>query len=609
VTSDAAILLVNHVVGALLAVAVACALGCVATRRLAWSGQDERFLVASVVGLGLWGHGLLALGVIGWLRPGPLVAAILVACGFAARELIARRPPRSAAPERSAPRWVWAVFAAIALPVAGLFVLRSLFPPTGFDSTMYHLPYAKAFAASGQVPFLPDLRYPVFPQLQELLFTACLLLWDDLGAQLLQAVAALLTAGLLVVWGRTVGAPWAGVLAAAMWLGTPIVWWLAGRAYIDLGLGLFVTATAFALERWRASRSTVWLLLAAWMAGSAAAGKYTGLFVVVWLVAVAAWDGRPQAARSAFRAALVAGLTLAPWYLRIWYHTGTPVHPFLQTLFTGAEAPNSQGLLSAAAGFERGWVVWLQLPWKLSLPNHGLEWSWGYLAGLPCIAWLVWREPWARRPAALALAWSLVYALVVFPDPRLLLPIAPLCSLLAAVGLTRLAAPWLRPRALRAVVLVALIAAALFPGLRFGTRRGAEIWRFPTNAEQREAYLLRRIRGYAAVAELNRRYGSRYSLYSMFAEPANYYVQGRVQGDWFGPASYGTVFPLMNDPERLAARFRELGVDHVLLGNFGHVAAPEETSEAFRCRFETVLSEDKLRLFRLLDPPRCPTEG
>ena len=29
----------------------------------------------------------------------------------------------------------------------------ALYPPTGFDATLYHLPFARAFAASGRLPF------------------------------------------------------------------------------------------------------------------------------------------------------------------------------------------------------------------------------------------------------------------------------------------------------------------------------------------------------------------------------------------------------------------------------------------------------------------------
>ena len=38
---------------------------------------------------------------------------------------------------------------------------------------MYHLPFARAFAASGGLPFLPALRYPMFPPLAEVVKRRC----------------------------------------------------------------------------------------------------------------------------------------------------------------------------------------------------------------------------------------------------------------------------------------------------------------------------------------------------------------------------------------------------------------------------------------------------
>ena len=55
------------------------------------------------------------------------------------------------------------------IAVSAPFFLLALYPPTAFDETLYHLPFAREFVRTGGVPFLPDLRFPVFPQLAEIL--------------------------------------------------------------------------------------------------------------------------------------------------------------------------------------------------------------------------------------------------------------------------------------------------------------------------------------------------------------------------------------------------------------------------------------------------------
>ena len=70
--------------------------------------------------------------------------------------------------------------ALVALPGAAL----TLYPPLGFDQTLYHLPTARAFAATGGVPFLPALRYPIFPPLAEVLNAAILTVAGDVATQI-----------------------------------------------------------------------------------------------------------------------------------------------------------------------------------------------------------------------------------------------------------------------------------------------------------------------------------------------------------------------------------------------------------------------------------------
>jgi 4-amino-4-deoxy-L-arabinose transferase-like glycosyltransferase len=116
---------------------------------------------------------------------------------------------------------------------------------------MYHLPFARAFAVTAHLPFLPALRFPVFPQLNEVLFALALLLGGDGAAQLLMVAATLLTGAFLIAWGRSAagGRSPAGWLAAAALAGNPLVIYLAASAYVDAALALWVTAALYCLHR------------------------------------------------------------------------------------------------------------------------------------------------------------------------------------------------------------------------------------------------------------------------------------------------------------------------------------------------------------------------
>lgn len=239
--------------------------------RLELDGAGERTAMAIAVGLAALAQTLLLLGLAGQLTLAAVaaLAAAVHAFGLGVwRELVTQMVRRWRERRRRA-----LLGAGLAALVAAPFFLAALYPPTAFDETLYHLPYARAFARAGSLPFLPELRYPVFPQLGELLFTGMLLAAGDVATHLVELTAALAAAALLHGWGRRAASPAAGWLAAAAFLGHPIAAYLAGTAYVEPGLALFGCAAVFAAGRWRENGGDRWIALAAFLAAAAAGAK------------------------------------------------------------------------------------------------------------------------------------------------------------------------------------------------------------------------------------------------------------------------------------------------------------------------------------------------
>src|SRR5262249_44963802 len=114
--------------------------------------------------------------------------------------------------------------------------LPAFFRPWQFDATLYHLSVAKVYAQTHTVAPVLAARFPVFPQLEEMLFAAGLLLSGPIAAQLVQTLSLGLVAVVLFVWGRRAFSRRAGLWAAALFLGVPLAVWLGTSAYIDVGL-------------------------------------------------------------------------------------------------------------------------------------------------------------------------------------------------------------------------------------------------------------------------------------------------------------------------------------------------------------------------------------
>lgn len=548
---------------------------------LALSFRDrlECDVISTVAGLGLLAHLLFFLGLAGLLRPLPVLflAAVVHVFGIPVWRDLATFRPRPG-------WWEIAAFAGLA-PLA----ILAVYPPTAFDSTLYHLPFARAFAESGGVPFLPDLRFPVFPQANEILFGALILFGPDVAAHGLQLFATLLTAALLVSWGRV------GWLAAAIFLGNPVVVHLAGSAYIEPGLTLFVTAGLYALDRWRRDGDRGWLLLAAGLLATAADTKYLGLFFLAAAGLVVLFAGRGGRVRDALLFTAVAFAFLAPWYGRIYAHTGNPLFPYLPRVF--GESLWSSWIVHDT-GLEPNRLLRLaRLPWDLlfrrELYNHEPPFSPVYLAALPLLAAGLFRDSsvrlWLAVAGAFALAWTWLP-----PDSRYLVVVLPLVSLAVAVSIPdRLAS---HRRLAPVLCLACFLPGWLYAGYRID-RQGPP----PLTVEEREAYLDRALPVHPAVAHLNRTWGSGYTVWALHVESMNYFAEGRFLGDWTGRASFARVLGASRDVASFHRELRRLGATHLLIPSRfmdrREVAPPFPDDAAFRRWFQLVYRDPAARIY------------
>jgi len=564
----------------------------------AWGG----FGVAVAVGLGIWGSLGLLLGFAGLLSRGPLLVALAVVhiAGLGVWREIARGVRSLWSGEGRRRRL--AALLGLAVVLAPLIAL-SLYPPTAFDETLYHLPFARAFALSGGVPFLPDLRVPVFPQLSELIFAEVLLLADDVAVHGVELLATVAAAALLVGWGRrATGKAWTGWLAAGIWLGNPIAGHLSGTAYLEPGLALFAAAALYAHERWRESPETAsrgWLALAAGLAGCAASTKYLGLIfagLVVLFTAIASLRGRRVS--NLALVLLVAGAVVVPWYARIVYYTGNPVFPFFAglvgapTVWDAAWPQEHQSLLGRLGAFVR-------IPWSVVFDRREVGYqpphSPVYLLALPLLAVGAWRDPRVRRLLTAVLVYTLLF-LVLAPDARYLVVVLPLLSLAVAASAVPLLARWSRPR-----FAAALAAIVLLPGWLYAGYRLALAGPVPVTPPARDRYLAERLPIWPAVRFLNRTRGSAYTVYAFHAENMVYLAQGRLLGDWNGPGRFNLVQPLTRYPAALHAKLQELGADSMLVVDDSGVFLPVG-DPVFRQLFRRVYSDGVAEVFEVVQP-------
>jgi hypothetical protein len=194
----------------------------------------------------------------------------------------------------------------------------------------------------------------------------------------------------------------------------------------------------------------------------------------------------------------VALVVLTPWLARNLVFTGNPIAPYFMA---GAVSPDIGDEMARRMPREGGALAmawhYLGAPWNVTTRRMGAG---GYLGsaflGLIPLLLLVRARPAVVRPAAILAGSATVLWAFSSQVARYLMPVLPLCALLAAVAARRIAR-WL---AIVAIIWTVLYNIFLFVFLI--ETIGA--WRAVSGALDRDDYLARRVSYYPAVEFLNR---------------------------------------------------------------------------------------------------------
>ena len=275
----------------------------------AWLGlpetatRAERNLVGFALGLGLLSYGMLALGLLRLLYPlaGLLWAMALATLGGRQHGAMAREA-REWRPARM-PGWgrlAAALFAAFGLvALLGVFSPPIVFIPginaTEWDSLSYHLADPKLFLQMHRIESLPWQPHSNFAFTAEMWYTLGLMAGSVPLAKCFHWACAAGAVLALYRLGARFVSPRAGLLAALLFVATPLVFWEAGTAYIDLATTFFTTTALLCVANGLAERSPRWLRLGAVLAGLALSTKATALATILLLaLGLALWHWRHE---------------------------------------------------------------------------------------------------------------------------------------------------------------------------------------------------------------------------------------------------------------------------------------------------------------------------
>jgi hypothetical protein len=427
--------------------------------------------------------------------------------------------------------------------------------PGFFDDTLYHLPLARFYAETHGLGLDSWVRFPLFPQNIELLFTLAFVLapGNFLLAQGLATIPAFVIAlGLMGAARWLRGSLVLGVGAGVAFLGLHVVDNTIGYAYIDLGLAMFGFAAVLGAVVFAAKAPIGGYIGLGLLAGAAAGSKPHGLVLAALVfAALAAARARP-AALIAFAGA--TALLGCGWYLRSFVISGDPISP--------------------AGGDWFGYFLWDKedlAGQRLEQGVHGVSKTLYQLpsafikAGANLLVPALLAPLAARRERfAVFTLWSVfvIYALFWFyvtQVDRYLAPVLAIGILLSLTFFYDVGVFFLDrvfPRALAAAAWPTAVNAALAILLiGYGAyalqRAGGVLSTWNTTLAGRYGYA-----AFRKASSLAPQYGSR--LMQVGFEGSTYFYDGTLIGDWFGPGRYRQTVVFV-DPLRLipAAEMRE----------------------------------------------------
>jgi hypothetical protein len=582
------------VVGLIGTLSLAQALGRLWARTLPALAQPSGLALQLGMGLASLAYLMLVLGALGLYRSWLAWGLAVVSLPFGLPGLIAGlRASFARAPGGRGPL----ALAAFVLGLLGLAALRGLAPPTAWDSLTYHLTGPKLYLQAGSLHHDVDLPYLGFPQAGSMLFTWGMLLAGDRLAQWIPLVFAILTLMLLPQM-LTELAPKRGWLAAAILIGTPTASLLAGVAYVEwivmyAGLASFVLLTHdpgppqpidTRSAREPIGSGSVGLLAAAFMAAISVGTKYTAIWLVLGLAAVAVLHRRRLSAGLRFLG--LAGVLVLPFLLKNLALTGNPIYPFL---FPGKFWDVYRAHWYSRAGTGLSPLQLLIAPWEATVwgveggvflghPSYGASIGPLLLALAPASLLLRGAPDQRRRLRDLLVVAGFGYAgwlaqlgfsrLLV--QTRLLFPILPVLAALAASGFEAVGGLGRWGRSARFVIGGLLALSFALTGLKAALDfSGESPLQVVSGAESQDEFLRARLGQYALAMEALRSLPPMSQVRFLW-EPRSYYCPLVVECEpdaltdrWWHARQLG------QDAAAVASEWRTEGVTHVLYYNLG----------------------------------------
>jgi hypothetical protein len=316
-----------------------------------------------------------------------------------------------------------------------LFVLMAhwlvaLKPDVSSDALSIHLALPAAVADQRRWAFdFRNYSWAVMPSGVDGLYTAVYLLGAEPAARLLNFAFLVISAVLVIRIARRWVSLEQAMMAAALFVSTPIVQLVTGSLFIENAWTALLLGAVLALLRYLDDSNPGQLAIIGVLLGAALSSKLIAAAFVLPIAAIAGavalWRG--QGRKALLAAALLLLIGLPPYaYARVV--TGNPIFPFSNRLFRSPYYPSAQSFDDPRYHAPLSWKTPYLLTFRSEkyIEGQGGAAGFQYFLLLLPAALLLRRRDQAILFAAAALPATLI--LIVLPNLRYLYPALPLFS-------------------------------------------------------------------------------------------------------------------------------------------------------------------------------------
>ena len=307
--------------------------------RVAWSNTGETLSISLFLGTGVFGLAVLGLGLVGLLRPVPVLILCALSIIFSRAEIprlgeLIHRGLRAIA---STPEGKLAT--GVLLFLLALLLVRTATPPYVFDEAIYHLPVTREFVAQGRI--FPNFNNSMGnqPFLIHMIYALCLMAGSDIAAKFFSLALCVATALALYGFCERFVTRRVAAFAVFVFFAAGMVIEVGITTRVDVSVAGMLFVTTYAMINYLQTGERSWLWTSALLAGFSLGVKHSAalwliLVGVMYLVESLRKTSLVKTLKYGLAYAAIALAVVSPWYAKNYAWFGNPFYPF----FTGEVA-------------------------------------------------------------------------------------------------------------------------------------------------------------------------------------------------------------------------------------------------------------------------------